>query len=242
MRPTTEESITVNLPEWVSPYTFEKQQFTNEYRATPKPIYIRTYPARPTRPPVRSETTDWNRPTAVPVVTRSLYRPWNPATISTKLLTRYPIRTTRKPTWKPYRKPTTTKPYRKPTRTPTTPRTTREETTTTTVQEKTLRIQPGTILMMDAQYLKEKYMTPGLATTYHRALLADYFGLSEREMKEMGMTVVAWGFSYQVKDKKTNSRGRAPKYFCDFKFRSSTFNAGYVGAHINMDNSAELNG
>ena len=45
--------------------------------------------------------------------------------------------------------------------------------------------------MMDSEYLKEKYMTPGLATTYHRALLADYFSLSEWEMKEMGMTVVA---------------------------------------------------
>ena len=98
--------------------------------------------------------------------------------------------------------------------------------------------------MMDSEYLKEKYIVPGLTTTFHRALIADYFGLSEREMKKMGMTVVAWGFSYQVKDKKNNSRGRnrAPKYFCDFKFRSSTFNSGYVGAHINMDNSAELNG
>lgn len=123
MRQTSEESITVNLPEWVSPYTFEKHHFKNEYRTTPKPIYIRTYDPRSTRP-VRQET-DWlNRPTAEPTVTRSLYRPeWNPATLSTKLLTRYPIRTTRKPT-----------------RSPTIPRTTRQETTTTTVQEKTLRI------------------------------------------------------------------------------------------------------
>ena len=221
----------INLPEWVSPNTFEEEQFTNKYRTTPKPINIRTYPARSTRPPVRQETTSWSRPTDEPTVTQSLYKPWNPETASTKLLTRYPIRVTRKPT-------------QKPTWTPTTQRTTRQETTTTTVREKTLRIQPGTILMMDSKYLKEKYIIPGLATTFHRALLADYFGLSEKEMKEIGMTVVAWGFSYQVQDKKTNSRGRnhAPKYFCDFKFRSSTFNAGYVGAHINMDNSAELNG
>ena len=97
--------------------------------------------------------------------------------------------------------------------------------------------------MMDAEYLKEKYLTvsPRLATSFHRALLADYFGLSEREMKEMGMTVVAWGFSYQVKDKAKNSPV-SPKYFCDFKFRSSTFNRGYVGAYIKMDNSAEHNG
>ena len=54
------------------------------------------------------------------------------------------------------------------------------------------------------------------------------------------MTVVAWGFSYQVKDKAKNSP--APKYFCDFKFRSGTFNRGYVGADIKMDNSAQLNG
>ena len=90
--------------------------------------------------------------------------------------------------------------------------------------------------MKDSEYLKDKYIRPGLATTFHRALLADYFGLSENEMKQMGMTVVAWGFSYQVKDKATTSRGRnrAPKYFCDFKFRSATFNAGYVGADINI--------
>ena len=90
--------------------------------------------------------------------------------------------------------------------------------------------------MMDSEYLKEKYIKTGLATTFHRALVADYFGLSEIEMKRMGMTVVAWGFSYQVKDKAKNSRdqNRAQKYFCDFKFRSATFNAGYVGADINM--------
>ena len=90
--------------------------------------------------------------------------------------------------------------------------------------------------MMNSEYLKEKYITPKLAKTFHRALLADYFGLSEKEMKDIGMTVVAWGFSYQVKDKATKSRGRkrAPKYFCDFKFRSTTFNAGSVGADIKM--------
>ena len=88
--------------------------------------------------------------------------------------------------------------------------------------------------MMDSEYLKQKYIKTGLATTYHRALLADYFGLSEGEMDEIEMTVVAWGFSYQVKDKANTGRNRAPKYFCDFKFRSSTFNAGYVGAKINM--------
>ena len=184
------------------------------------------------RPTVtRSLYRPWNpatmRPTMTPTVTRSPYRPWNPATLSTKLLTRYPIKNTGNPT-----------------QIPITASTTLHQTTTTTVQKKTLRIQPGTILLMESEYLKEKYMTPGLATTYHRALLADYFGLSEREMKDMGMTVVAWGFSYQVKDKATKSRGRnrAPKYFCDFKFRSATFNAGYVGAHINMDMSAEFNG
>ena len=52
--------------------------------------------------------------------------------------------------------------------------------------------------MMDSEYLKQKYITTGLATTFHRALLADYFRLSERDMEIMGMTVVAWGFSYQV--------------------------------------------
>ena len=90
--------------------------------------------------------------------------------------------------------------------------------------------------MMNSKYLKDKYIETGLASTFHRALLADYFGLSEKEMRRIGMTVVAWGFSYQVKDKATSSRGpnRAEKYFCDFKFRSSTFNAGYVGADIKI--------
>ena len=98
-------------------------------------------------------------------------------------------------------------------------------------------IEPGTIIMMNAEYLKQKYLKTGLTTTFHRALLADYFDLSETEMKQMGMTVVAWGFSYQVLDKIASSRSknRASKFFCDFKFRSATFNAGYVGADIKMD-------
>ena len=89
--------------------------------------------------------------------------------------------------------------------------------------------------MMNSTYLYEKYISTGRATTYHRALVMDYFGLSETEMKQMGMTVVAWGFSYQVKDKKGWTGGRAEKFFCDFKFRSSTFNAGYVGAKVNIE-------
>ena len=91
--------------------------------------------------------------------------------------------------------------------------------------------------MMNSTYLHEKYISTGRATSYHRALLMDYFGLSETEMKQMGMTVVAWGFSYQVKDKKFPGRkdGQAEKFFCDFKFRSSTFNAGYVGAKVNIE-------
>ena len=150
-----------------------------------------------------------------------------PVTVSTKPSTRYPIKHTRRTTYSPR----------------TTKETTTEEPTTVMTETRTLRIEPGTILLMDSEYLKEKYIRPGLATTFHRALLADYFGLSENEMKQMGMTVVAWGFSYQVKDKATSSRGRnrAQKYFCDFKFRSATFNAGYVGAEINMD-ITELDG
>ena len=113
--------------------------------------------------------------------------------------------------------------------------TTTQTTTLMTKQQKTKRIQPGTILMMDSEYLKQKYISTGLSKTFHRALLADYFGLSEEEMKEIGMTVVGWGFSYQVKDKATSQRrNRASKFFCDFKFRSATFNAGYVGAYIKM--------
>ena len=83
--------------------------------------------------------------------------------------------------------------------------------------------------MMNSTYLKEKYISTKLATTFHRALLMDYFELSESEMKEIGMTVVAWGFSYQVKDSK-----QANKFYCDFKFRSGTFNAGYVGADMKL--------
>ena len=64
----------------------------------------------------------------------------------------------------------------------------------------------------------------------------DYFELSANEMKSIGMTVVAWGFSYQVKDKVQDGQNRekAEKFYCDFKFRSGTFNAGYVGADIKM--------
>ena len=134
---------------------------------------------RSTCPPVRPEPTDWNRPTTRPIVTKSLYNPWNPETASTELLSRYPIRTTRRPSWRPYRKPT---------RISTTPRTTRQETTTpatsadtlgtpgtpgSSAQEKLLRIQPGTIVMMDSEYLKEKYALakkPALAKSFHRAL------------------------------------------------------------------------
>ena len=104
-------------------------------------------------------------------------------------------------------------------------------------QFRRIRIEPGTILMMNSTYLHEKYISTGRATTFHRALLMDYFGLSESEMTQMGMTVVAWGFSYQVKDKKFAGRkeGQAEKFFCDFKFRSSTFNEGYVGAKVNIE-------
>ena len=66
---------------------------------------------------------------------------------------------------------------------------------------KRVRVQPGTIVMMNSTYLKENYILNGLANTYHKALLMDYFELSENEMNEIGMSVVAWGFSYQVKDK-----------------------------------------
>ena len=101
-------------------------------------------------------------------------------------------------------------------------------------QLKRLRIEPGTILMMNSTYLHEKYISTGRATTFHRALLMI---ISEAEMERMGMTVVAWGFSYQVKDKKFPGRkqDQAEKFFCDFKFRSSTFNAGYVGAKVNIE-------
>ena len=100
-----------------------------------------------------------------------------------------------------------------------------------------VRVEPGTILMMNSTYLYEKYISTRRATTFHRALLMDYFGLSETEMERMGMTVVAWGFSYQVKDKKStgHNEDQAEKFFCDFKFRSSTFNAGYVGAKVNIE-------
>ena len=84
--------------------------------------------------------------------------------------------------------------------------------------------------MMNSTYLQEKYISSGLATTFHRALLMDYFELSEDEMTKMGMTVVAWGFSYQVHD-----GHQSEKFYCDFKFRSGTFNAGYVGADIEME-------
>ena len=197
----TQETITINQPDWVSSYTIEKPRRTYAYQSTPKPIHIPIYTPRSEFNTYQSEM--------------------HPVTVPTKLSTRYPTTHTRRTT--------------NASRT-TTQETTTEEPTTTMTETRTLRIEPGTILMMDSDYLKEKYIRPGLATTFHRALLADYFGLSENEMKQMEMTVVAWGFSYQVKDKATSSRGpnRARKYFCDFKFRSATFNAGYVGADINI--------
>ena len=73
--------------------------------------------------------------------------------------------------------------------------------TTRSLIEKRVRVQPGTIVMMNSTHLKEKYISKGLAKTYHRALLMDYFGLSESDMDTMRMSVVAWGFSYQVRDK-----------------------------------------
>ena len=209
----------MELPEWVSPFTTKRPRWARQYRTTPRPVFIARYTegprtARPRRPMNQESTDLYKATTREPYVTQSLYKPWNPVTLPSHVPARYPTRPT------------------------TLPKTTSTTTTSTTPEPtvKTLRVQPGTILMMDSEYLKQKYITTGLATTFHRALLADYFELSESEMQEIGMTVVAWGFSYQVKDKATTSRGRnrAPKYFCDFKFRSSTFNAGYVGAEINM--------
>ena len=210
--PNAPESITVNLPDWVSPHTVERPRWT--YRTTPKPVYIPRYRPRTTRSSRRMTTTEES-------VTQSLYKPWDLFTVSSKPSAGYSTKQT--------------------TRIPTTPRTTPSETTTTKAQKRTVRVQPGTIVMMDSEYLKEKYIKTGLATTFHRALLADYLSLSESEMKRMEMTVVAWGFSYQVKDKAAHGQNLAPKYFCDFKFRSSTFNAGYVGADINMG-IVKLNG
>ena len=90
--------------------------------------------------------------------------------------------------------------------------------------------------MQNSNYLKEKYISTGLAKTFHSALVMDYFGLSAKEMEKIGMTVVAWGFSYQVKDKRKRGQNgqTAQSFYCDFKFRSGTFNAGYVGAPIQM--------
>ena len=72
---------------------------------------------------------------------------------------------------------------------------------TTEPNLKRVRVQPGTIVMMNSTYLKENYILNDRANTYHKALLMDYFELSENEMNEIGMSVVAWGFSYQVKDR-----------------------------------------
>ena len=210
--PSTQETMTINLPNWVSPNTIERPHW-NPYRTTPEPIHIPTYTSRYTprytlRYTPRPRTTKSTNliETTEETITQSLYKPWDPVSVSS---------TTQKTT---------------------SPDSMTQEQTTSVVHNKTVRIQPGTIVMMNSEYLKEKYIKTGLASTFHRALLADYFGLSEKEMKRIGMTVVAWGFSYQVKDKATSSWGpnRAQRYFCDFKFRSSTFNAGYVGAHINM--------
>ena len=210
---------------------------TNEYRTTPVPFYPRTNTIE------RQSTYYWEGSTTENPQPRSFFIPLNTTTDST---TQTSTTTTTTATTTTTTTATTTT-----TTTTTTILTTTSSTSTVTVEDdfglvvryKERRIQPGTIVMMDSEYLKQNYMRHGLATSLHRALLADYFGLTEDEMKNMGMTVVAWGFSYQVYDKATNSHGqnRAPKFFCDFKFRSFTFNAGYVGADIKMSKD-ELDG
>ena len=248
----------------VSPYTIQRPRWTYKYRTTPKPIYIELHTSKPrsikpestersnksitqtlyypteqpsSTPRIRKMTTDQGPPrVTTPKSTTQKPRTQNRIIDQTQTLY-YPTKQTTSSSIKPTTTKTTTKTTTElTTRATTTQKNTTQETTTTRARDRTIRIQPGTILMMNSEYLKEKYITPKLAKTFHRALLADYFGLSEKEMKDIGMTVVAWGFSYQVKDKATKSRGRkrAPKYFCDFKFRSTTFNAGSVGADIKM--------
>ena len=249
----------------ISPYTIQRPRWTFKYRTTPKPIHIEMHTSKPrssgTSRLIKQESIEkLNEPT-----TQTLYYPTEQTSTtptSRKMTTaQVPQRvTTQKNTqeetttqnrifdqtqtlYYPTKqttgsiKPTTTKTaITTTTETTSTLKNSQQETTTIKTHDRTIRIKPGTILMMNSEYLKQKYITPKLAKTFHRALLADYFGLSEKEMKNIGMTVVAWGFSYQVKDKAIKLRGRkrAPKYFCDFKFRSTTFNAGSVGADIKM--------
>ena len=218
----------------------KRNQATTSYRTTP-----RTTPYKTTPRPLEIETGTFRNTLAV---TEGSYRTRRP--------NRRPTRPSRRPTSEPETPkliPTErTRPSRRPASepetskliptvmpttytAPTTPFTTGALHSTTvpstTAKSRILtkRVKPGTIVMMNSTYLKEKYISTNLATTFHSALLMDYFELSEAEMKEIGMTVVAWGFSYQVKDTKQHG-----KYYCDFKFRSATFNAGYIGADIDL--------
>ena len=242
---------------WVSPQAVQLPS----YRTTPRPVTLRTYPARLTterpflsrrpgrRPYERSTRSPYMQPTNVIstmkaiATVRSTTHPYpRPVSINTfpaRPITESPF-LNRRPGRRPYER-STRAPYKYPT-TVKASATTRSTTSVSTTNPPTTasssaapskiltkRIKPGTILMINSTYLQEKYISTKLATTFHRALLMDYFELSESEMKEIGMTVVAWGFSYQVKDNRNSE-----KFYCDFKFRSGTFNAGYVGADIDM--------
>jgi len=77
------------------------------------------------------------------------------------------------------------------------------------------RIRPGYIIMADASRLK-----PYKGTTMHSKLFHYVFRRSLEQLQNEGVEVLGLGFSYQSKDSKTK------EWFCDFKFKSTTFNAG----------------
>jgi len=76
-------------------------------------------------------------------------------------------------------------------------------------------IRPGYIIMADASRI-QAYK----GKSNHSKLFRYVFGQSLEQLQSSGVEFLGLGFSYQSRDTTTN------EWFCDFKFKSSTFNEG----------------
>jgi len=77
------------------------------------------------------------------------------------------------------------------------------------------KIQPGYIIME-----KNSIINNFSGRTPHQKLIQYFFGKSLEDLQQEGIEFLAAGFSYQAEDT------RSGKAVCDFKFKSTTFNAG----------------
>merc|ERR1712235_75138 len=80
------------------------------------------------------------------------------------------------------------------------------------------RIKPGYILMNEAEYLTKHYGDRSISSM-HSKLFQDFSGKDQATLEKEGVYYIGWGFSYQKTDSRTNA------LICDFKDKSSTFNA-----------------